>query len=84
MLKIRLKIEGMACGLCEAHINEAIRKEFNVKKVTSSHAKGITEILCEAAIEEDLLRTTVENTGYRVLDVAMEPYEKKGFSLFKR
>ena len=35
MLKYILKIDGMMCGMCEAHINEAIRAAFNVKKVSS-------------------------------------------------
>lgn len=48
MLKITLKIDGMACGMCEAHVNDAIRKAFSVKKVTSSHSKGRTEILVAA------------------------------------
>ena len=37
MVKITVGIEGMACGMCEAHINEAVRNAFQVKKVTSSH-----------------------------------------------
>ena len=36
MVKITLDIEGMACGMCEAHVNDAIRKAFSVKKVSSS------------------------------------------------
>lgn len=47
MVKITLGIEGMACGMCEAHINEAVRSAFQVKKVTSSHAKKQTVILAE-------------------------------------
>ncbi len=39
MVRITLSIEGMACGMCEAHINEAVRNAFKVKKVSSSHHK---------------------------------------------
>ena len=45
MVKITVGIEGMACGMCETHINEAVRKAFQVKKVTSSHTKKQTVIL---------------------------------------
>lgn len=38
--KIVVKVDGMQCGMCEAHVNEAVRAAFPVKKVTSSHAKG--------------------------------------------
>ena len=45
MVRMILEIDGMACGMCEAHVNDAVRRAFTVKKVTSSHAKGRTEIL---------------------------------------
>ena len=40
MLQITVKIDGMMCGMCEAHVNDAIRKAFPVKKVSASHSKG--------------------------------------------
>ena len=36
MLKITVQVDGMMCGMCESHVNEAVRKAFKVKKVTSS------------------------------------------------
>ena len=39
MTKTVLKIDGMMCGMCESHVNDAIRKAFPVKKVTSSHKR---------------------------------------------
>ena len=45
-------IEGRACSMCEAHINEAVRNAFRVKKVTSPHTKKQTEILAEMDIPE--------------------------------
>ena len=83
MVQITLKIDGMACGMCESHVNDAVRAKFPVKKVTSSHTKGETVILSEEDIsEEDIseeaLRAVIEPTGYKVLGYASEPYEKKG------
>lgn len=82
MVKITLQIDGMSCGMCESHVNDTIRKAFSVKKVTSSHRKGITEIIAEAEIPEENLRSALDATGYRVLSMETAPYEKKGF--FKR
>ena len=46
MNKITLKIDGMMCGMCEAHINDTIRKVYpKAKKVASSHSKGETTFL---------------------------------------
>ena len=79
MVKIILKIDGMACGMCESHINDTIRRNFKVKKVTSSHSKGETEIIAERPLDEETLKKAIGNTGYTVLSVNTEPYVKKGF-----
>lgn len=84
MQKITLKIGGMACGMCEAHINDAVRENFKVKKVTSSHSKGLTEIICENDIDEESLKSVIQKTGYRLIEITKEPYEKKGLSLFHK
>lgn len=84
MVKTTLGIDGMMCGMCESHMNDAIRNNFKIKKVTSSHEKGITEVISEEALDEGKLTEIVEKTGYKLLSVDSEPYEKKGFSLFHR
>ena len=78
MYQITLKIDGMACGMCESHVNDAIRAKFPVKKVTSSHSKGESVILTEQEIGEDALRGVIEPTGYTVTGYISAPYEKKG------
>ncbi|MBQ2329020.1 MAG: ATPase P [Oscillospiraceae bacterium] len=82
MVKTVLKIDGMMCGMCEAHMNDAIRKAFQVEKVSSSHTKHETEIVSEAPLDEALLEKTVAATGYELKGISSEPYEKKRFSLF--
>lgn len=82
MTKITLQIDGMQCGMCESHVNDAVRNAFPVKKVTSSHSKGQTIILAEREIDQTKLKEAVDAMGYRVVSVKSEPYEKKGFSLF--
>lgn len=84
MIKITLKIGGMMCGMCESHINDAVRSSFAVKKVTSSHRKGKTEIITEIPIAEDALKKVIDATGYTLLGIQTEGYERKGFSLFER
>ena len=78
MVRITLGIEGMACGMCEAHINEAMRRAFRVKKVTSSHKKKQTIIIAEQDIPEQELKNVVAGAGYEVVSVDNEPYKKKG------
>ena len=68
----------MASGLCEAHINDAVRQAFSVKKVTSSHTKKQTVIIAENDISEQDLKNAISKAGYDVVSVSSEPYEKKG------
>lgn len=84
MYKTTVEVGGMACGMCEAHVNDAVRKALgNVKKVSSSHSKKRTEIISEAPVDEDKLRKAITDTGYDVGNISYEPYEKKGlFGLF--
>lgn len=78
MKKITMKIDGMMCGMCESHVNDAVRNAFKVKKVSSSHRKGETVILSENEINEVELRTAVEKTGYKVLSITVSEQEKRG------
>ena len=78
MQQITVKIEGMMCGMCESHINDAVRRALPVKKVTSSHTKGETIILTETDIDEIALRAAIDATGYKVLSVETGEYKKKG------
>lgn len=84
MLKITVKVDGMRCGMCESHVNDAVRRAFPVKKVTSSHGKGETVILTETELSEERLRAAINATGYEVISVSKAPYEKRGLFGFGR
>ena len=77
MIKTTVKVDGMMCGMCESHVNDAVRKAFQVNKVTSSHTKGETVIISDGPVDEAKLKTAIGATGYEVKGVASEPYEKK-------
>ena len=82
MIQTTVKVSGMACSMCEAHINDAIRRALPVKKVTSSHTKGETVILSEAPLEEAAIREVIDATGYTAGEISAAPYEKKGLFHF--
>ncbi len=86
MVKTLLHIEGMRCGMCESHVNDVIRRNFQVKKVSSSHSKNSTEVISEAALDEEKLREVIAETGYDLGEITSEPYESKGLlgGLFKK
>lgn len=84
MTKYILKIEGMMCGHCEAHMNDTIRNNFTISKVESSHTEKQCVIIAQE-LDEDKLRKVVAETGYELVGIEKEPYEKKGlFSRLKK
>lgn len=77
MIKTTLKIDGMMCGMCESHINNAIRNSFDVKKVNSSHTKGETVIVSKEALDEDKIKSVIDKTGYELKSISSEEFEEK-------
>jgi len=72
MFQITVKVDGMMCMKCEAHMNEAIRKNFPVEEVTSSHEKKETVIVTSEELSEDRIREIVTATGYEYLGMSKE------------
>lgn len=68
----------MMCGMCEAHMNDTIRRSFDVKKVSSSHSKGETVILSEKPLDRAALERAVADTGYDLLSLETEEVKKSG------
>ena len=78
MYQTTVKIDGMMCGMCESHVNDAIRAKLSVKKVRSSHKKGETVIISENELTKQMVSAALDGSGYTVMNVICEPYEKKG------
>ena len=79
MIKTTLKIEGMACGMCEAHICETIwRTVPSAKKVSASHRRGEAVLVTDEPADEEALKKAIAATGYTCLSAESGPYVKKG------
>ena len=85
MVKTVVKIDGMACGMCESHMNDSIRNNFKVKSVKSSHSDKESVVVSEESLDEEKMKKVVTDTGYTFEGMSEEPYEKKGlFSFLKK
>ena len=83
MEKITIKIEGMMCGMCEAHVCDVIRKAVpSAKKVKASRMSKEATFLADGNVDEEEIKKVIADTGYTVLSVSSEPYKKRG--LFSR
>ena len=79
MYRTTLTIDGMMCGMCEAHICSVIRREVpSARKVSASRARKEASFLTEEAVDAAALKEAIGATGYDCLSVESVPCEKKG------
>ena len=64
-----IKIEGMMCMHCEAHVREALEKMDAVAKADVSHEKGTAVVELTGDVSNDALAEAVTNAGYKVLGI---------------
>ena len=80
MYKTVIRIEGMICSMCEAHICDAIRRAIPAaKQVAASKGKKEASFLTEQPVAPDALKAVIDATGYSCLGIRSVPYEKKGW-----
>ncbi len=84
MIKTTVKVDGMMCGMCEAHVADAIRNAFpDAKKVSASRAKKEATFLSEEKPDEQAIKNVITATGYDFISVSSEEYKKKGLFSFR-
>ena len=66
-----IKIEGMMCGHCEAHVKKALEVLEGVEQANVSHEAGTAIVTMTADISDDILKKTVEEEGYKVIDISI-------------
>lgn len=85
MIETIIGIDGMMCDMCEAHINDAIRRTFTVKSAKANRKKKQCVIISEEALDEDRVRSVIAETGYDFLSFEARPYQKRGlFNLLRQ
>ena len=64
-----MKIEGMMCGHCEARVKKALEALPEVDRADVSHEKGTAVLTLNAEVADELLKKTVEDQDYKVMDI---------------
>lgn len=80
MNKYILGIDGMRCGMCQIHVEEAIERNIKVKKAKASHVKNELVVITELELSEEDFRKALESTGYRITSFSKTEAVKKLFS----
>ena len=63
-MKVELKVKGMMCMHCVAHVKEALNKVEGVKDVDVSLENGLATVTLEKDIDKEVLISAVKEAGY--------------------
>lgn len=63
-----LKIQGMMCPKCEAHVKAALEQVPGVQSAVVSHTAGTAVVTLSEKVEDGNLTDAVEHAGYTVLN----------------
>ena len=64
-----IKIEGMMCGHCEAHVKKALEALPEVELAEVSHEKGMAVLTLQMEVSDEVLKKTVEDLDYKVVEI---------------
>lgn len=64
-----MNIKGMMCGHCEAAVKKALEALPEVASAEVSHEKGMAVVTLEKEIADDVLKKTVEDKDYEVVEI---------------
>ena len=66
-IKYILIVKGMKCGMCEEHIQSAIRNNFVIKKVKANRFKNEVEIISKDPLDEQKIELVIKLLAILIL-----------------
>ncbi len=64
-----LKIEGMMCEHCEAHVKKALEKIDGVTEAVANHKNGTAVVMLSKEVDEDLFKKAIADADYKYLGI---------------
>ena len=81
MKRYLFNVRGMACAMCESHINDAVRNACGVKSVKSDRNRNETVVIAED-LDTDKVTAVIRALGYEAEFAGLG--ENKSRGLFGR
>ncbi|MCR5666907.1 MAG: FeoB-associated Cys-rich membrane protein [Eubacterium sp.] len=73
MMTVTVHVDGMMCGMCEAHVADAIRKALpQAKKVKAKHKKNMATFCIDETFEESAVKHAIDQIGYEYKGMSVE------------
>ena len=68
--KMQIKVKGMMCSHCEAHVKKALEAIDGIDSAVASHEKNLVTITNSKAVDEALIRNAITDAGYEYEGIA--------------
>jgi len=62
--RMKIKVVGMMCGHCEAHVKKALEAIEGIETAVASHKANMVTITLSSDVDEAVIKAVVEDTGY--------------------
>ncbi len=62
-----IKVEGMMCGHCEAHVKEALEKIKGIEEAAADHETGKVVLKLSKEVDDKKIADAVKKAGYTVI-----------------
>ena len=68
--EMKIKVNGMMCAHCEAHVKKALEAIDGIESATASHEENLVTITTSKEVDEALIKEAVTEAGYEYAGIA--------------
>ena len=61
---MKIKVNGMMCAHCEAHVKKALEAIDGIESATASHEENMVTITTSKDVDEALIKEAITEAGY--------------------
>ena len=61
---MKIKVNGMMCEHCEAHVKKALEAIDGITSATASHEENLVSLEVTKSIDEEIIKAAVTEAGY--------------------
>lgn len=65
-------IEGMSCGHCSKRVEETLKSINGVKSVLVSLDDKKAEVVLKTDVDNEILKTAIEDIGFEVINIKID------------
>ena len=68
--EMKIKVNGMMCAHCEAHVKKALEAIDGIEAAVASHEENLVTITGSKEVDEALIKEAVTEAGYEYAGIA--------------